>query len=478
MLKRLRCVYEEEAIIMANSKKLKIVTIGGGSSYTPELMEGFIERADKLDIREIWLVDIEEGREKLEIVGEMAKRMVKAAGLDWEVHLSLDRREALKDADFVTTQFRVGQLDARKLDERIPAKYGLLGQETNGAGGIFKAFRTIPVILDIIEDMKELAPNAWLINFTNPAGMVTEAAIRYGGWNRTVGLCNVPVGATKQNHEAMGYDLHDDKLFIKYAGLNHFHWHRVWDVDGREVTDELIDRLYHPESEYAKEKLQEVKNIKPITYNYEQIKDLGILPCGYHRYYYITRDMVEEHQEAFKKHETRAEVVKATEAELFELYKDPELDHKPEQLEKRGGAYYSEAAVELIESIHNDSRKVMVVSTQNNGTIVDLPYDCIVEVSSVITSHGPEPFNWGRFPAAARGPLQMMKAMEETVIEAAVTGDYNKAVHAFTINPLIQSGQYVKDMLNEMLVAHKKHLPQFKDTIERLEKEGVKFEGA
>lgn len=173
--------------------KLKIVTIGGGSSYTPELIEGFINRQDRMDIGELWLVDIEMGREKLEIVGAMAQRMVKAAGLDWDVNLTLDRREALKDADFVTTQFRVGQLDARIRDERIPAKYGLIGQETNGAGGIFKAFRTIPVILDIIKDMEELCPNAWLINFTNPAGMVTEAAIKVGGWKRTIGLCNVPI---------------------------------------------------------------------------------------------------------------------------------------------------------------------------------------------------------------------------------------------------------------------------------------------
>ena len=174
-------------------KKLKIVTIGGGSSYTPELIEGFIKRKDVLPIKEIWLVDVEEGKEKLEIVGAMAQRMVKAAGLDWEVHLTLDRRAALKDADFVSTQFRVGLLDARIKDERIPLSHGILGQETNGAGGMFKAFRTIPVILGIVEDMKELCPNAWLVNFTNPSGMVTEAVMRYGNWNKVVGLCNVPI---------------------------------------------------------------------------------------------------------------------------------------------------------------------------------------------------------------------------------------------------------------------------------------------
>ena len=456
-------------------KQLKIVTIGGGSSYTPELMEGFIERSKKLNIKELWLVDIEEGKDKLYTVGEMARRMVKAAGLDWEVHLTLDRREALKDADFVTTQFRVGQLDARIKDERIPAKYGALGQETNGAGGIFKAFRTIPVILSIIEDMKELAPNAWLINFTNPAGMVTEAAIKVGGWKRTLGLCNVPVEFIKLNHEALGYEKNSDVLFQKYAGLNHFHWHRVWDVDGTEVTSKLIDTLYDPESEYVKSKRQEVKNIDPINYNYGHLKALGILPCSYHRYYYIEQELLDENLKAYASGETRAEVVKKTEAELFELYKDPNLDYKPEQLEKRGGAHYSEAACELISAIHNDSRAVMVVSTQNNGTITDLPYDSVVEVSSVITSHGAEPFNWGSFPPAARGQIQELKAMEEVVIEAAVTGDYNMAQTAFNLNPLIRSGHKNIDMLNEMLVANKEDLPQFKEVIEQLEKDGVVY---
>ncbi|NLW15422.1 MAG: 6-phospho-beta-glucosidase [Erysipelothrix sp.] len=457
------------------SKKIKIVTIGGGSSYTPELFEGMINRKDRLNIKEIWLVDIEEGKEKLEIVGEMAKRMVKAAGLDWEVHLTLDRREALKDADFVTTQFRVGLLDARIRDERIPNKYGMLGQETNGAGGIFKAFRTIPVILDIIKDMKELSPNAWLINFTNPAGMITEAAIKVGGWEKTIGLCNVPVGSFKMNHKAMGYEEADNILFHKYAGLNHFHWHRVWDKDGSEVTEQLIETIFSPESKFREE--NGVKNIDAISYNYEQIQDLGLLPCDYHTYYYIEKDMLDLGLEAYAKGETRAEVVKKTEGELFELYKDPELDHKPEQLAQRGGAHYSDAACELIASIANDSRTNMVVSTINNGTITDLPYDSIVEVSCVITAEGPVPYNWGSFPSAARGQLQLLKSMEEVVIDAAVSGNYAKALQAFTINPLIAAGSTMRAMLNEMLVANKKYLPQFKDTIAKLEKEGVTYDG-
>ncbi len=453
---------------------MKIVTIGGGSSYTPELIEGFILRKDLLPISEIWLVDVEEGKEKLEIVGAMAQRMVKAAGLDWKVNLTLNRREALKDADFVTTQFRVGLLDARIRDERIPLSFGYIGQETNGAGGMMKAFRTIPVILSIIEDMKELCPNAWLANFTNPSGIVTEAAIKVGGWKRTIGLCNVPILMEKMCDGAMKSQGYEGELYTKFAGLNHFHWHRVWDKAGNEVTHTILDALYHPEAKTL-EGLG-VRNIKNFKFNYEQIKDTGLLPCPYHRYYYVSDDMLGHELEEFAKGETRAEVVKRTEAELFELYKDVNLDHKPEQLTKRGGTHYSDAACELIASIYNNKKTRMVVSTQNNGAIADLPYDCVVEVSADITSHGAEPVNWGSFPSSTRGLVQSMKAMEEVVIQAAVSGDYGKALQAFTINPLVPSGTKAKEMLDVMLVANKAYLPQFKAVIAELEAKGVTYE--
>ncbi len=189
----------------------------------------------------------------------------------------------------------------------------------------------------------------------------------------------------------------------------------------------------------------------------------------YHRYYYITDDMLKEELEAFAKGETRAELVKRTEAELFELYKDPNLSIKPPQLEKRGGAFYSDAACELINSIYNDKRTHMVVSTRNNGAISDLPDDVVVEVSSIITSGGPVPISWGSFEPSSRGLLQLMKDMELTTIKAAVTGDYGTAQQAFTINPLVPSGKIAKTVLDELLVAHKEHLPQFKETIEQLE---------
>ena len=442
-------------------KKLKIATIGGGSSYTPELIEGFIQRKDELPIGEIWLVDIEEGREKLEVVGGLIKRMVAAAGLDWQVHLTLDRRAALKDADFVTTQFRVGLLDARVKDERIPLSHGILGQETNGAGGIFKAFRTIPVILDIVEDIKELCPNAWVINFTNPAGMVTEAVLKYGQFERIVGLCNVPLVHTMTEAKAIGRDP-EDVVFL-YGGLNHFHWHRVYDRDGKEITEQVMDVLFADGG-------KDMENIRRLDFQAEQIRDLGVLPCGYHRYYYLAHDMLQAALEDYEKNETRAEVVKRIEAELLDLYRDPDLDVKPDRLAKRGGAYYSDAACEAISAIYNDKRSVMVVNTLNRGALPDLPADVVVEVSSVMTSAGPQPIAFGKLNPALRGSLQLMKAMEEVTIEASITGDYGKALQAFTLNPLIPGGTIAKTLLDEMLVAHEEHLPQFAEVIEQIKR--------
>ncbi|HIZ78652.1 MAG TPA: 6-phospho-beta-glucosidase [Candidatus Lachnoclostridium stercorigallinarum] len=444
---------------------VKIVTIGGGSSYTPELMEGFIKRYEELPIREIWLVDIEEGREKLEIVGKMAQRMWDASPYDVKVHLTLDRREALKDADFVTTQFRVGLLNARIKDERIPFSYGILGQETNGAGGIFKAFRTIPVILDIVKDMKELCPNAWLINFTNPSGMVTEAVMRYGNWERVIGLCNVPVGAMMKEPATIGKTL--DQLVYKFAGLNHFHWHRVFDLDGNEVTQQIIDAMYEGKDGGVPANIFDVPLFK------EQLDEIGMIHCGYHRYYYRQEEMLAHGLEEYNTIGTRAQQVKQTEAELFELYKDPNLDHKPEQLAKRGGAHYSDAACETIAAIYGNKNTHIVVTTRNNGALPDLPPESAAEVSSFIGATGARPIAFGKLHPAECGWLQCMKNMEWCVEEAAVTGNYGLAMQAFFLNPQIPSGATAKRVLDELLIAHKKYLPQFADTIARLEKEGV-----
>ncbi|OCA97038.1 6-phospho-beta-glucosidase [Clostridium beijerinckii] len=434
-------------------KGIKIVTIGGGSSYTPELVEGFIKRYNELPVRELWLVDIESGKEKLDIVGKLAKRMVKKAGVPMEIHLTLDRREALKDADFVTTQLRVGLLDARIQDERIPLSHGVIGQETNGAGGMFKALRTIPVILDIDKDMSELCPNAWLINFTNPAGMVTEALLRYGKNKKVIGLCNVPIGMEKAVADMLEVD--HNRITMDFMGLNHMVFGREIYLDGEKITDKVVDSL-------AEGKLGAiVKNIQDLEWNPEFIKALRMMPCPYHRYYFQTADMLEEELKEFSKGETRAEVVKRLENDLFELYKDENLDIKPPQLEKRGGAYYSDAACRLINSIYNNKGDIQPVNTKNNGAIEGIENGSAVEISCIITKDGPKPIAMGKLPVSVNGLVQTIKSFERLVVEAAVEGDYHKALLALTINPLIPSEKMAKVLLDELLEAHKDYLPQF-----------------
>lgn len=434
-----------------SKKGLKIATIGGGSSYTPELIEGFIKRYNELPVKEIYLVDVEQGREKLEIVGELAKRMIKKAGLDIDIHLTIDRREAIKDADFVTTQFRVGLLDARIRDEKIPLKYNVIGQETTGAGGFAKAQRTIPVILDICKDMEELAPNAWLINFTNPSGIITEAVIKHSKI-KTIGLCNVPLGMLNGVADILGISA--KRVFIDFAGLNHLVWGTRIYVDGEDITDKFIDEL-------ADGKSMTMRNIPDFTWEPEFIKSLRMFPCPYHRYYYTTSEMLEEELEAFKKDGTRGEVVKGVESELFKLYEDHDLNIKPPQLAQRGGAHYSDAACSLINAIYNDKKEIHTVNVRNNGTILDLPDDVSIETNCVIDKNGAHPISIGHVPTRIRGLMQAVKAYEELTVEAGVTGNYYTALQALTIHPLIPSATVAKQILDDIIKENKDYLPQY-----------------
>lgn len=438
---------------MEKRNGIKIATIGGGSSYTPELVEGFIKRYDELPVRELWLVDIEAGREKLEIVGDLARRMVEKAGVPMEVHLTLDRRQALQDADFVTTQMRVGLLDARIKDERIPLQLGLIGQETNGAGGLFKALRTIPVLLEIAEEMQELCPNAWLINFTNPAGMVTEALLRYSKHKKVIGVCNVPFNMHMSISKMLGVEM--ERVHIDFAGLNHMVFGIHVYIDDQEVTEKVLEMLGNPEIQMT------MKNIAPLPWNQRFLKSLGVVPCPYHRYYYKTKDILDEELEAFKSGKTRAEIVKKLEEDLFDLYKDEKLDIKPPQLEKRGGAYYSDAACNVISSIYNDKKDIQVLNIQNKGSINEIDYDSAVEVSCIVTKNGPVPMTMGKLPVQVQGLIQQIKSFERVGAEAAVTGSYDKALLALTINPLIPSDDLAEAVLQKLLEAHKEYLPHF-----------------
>ena len=434
---------------------IKIVTIGGGSSYTPELVEGFIKRYDKLPVRELWLVDIEEGREKLETVGALAKRMVKKAGLPMEVILSYDRREALKDADYVTTQIRVGLLDARIKDERITLSHGMIGQETNGAAGMFKAFRTIPVILDIVKDIKELCPEAWMINFTNPAGMITEAVLRYTDFKKVIGLCNVPVNMV--NGFARLLNVEPERVTMELSGLNHHIFATDVFVDGQSRLEEILEIYEHISPEDA----ISMKNFSTLPFSPEFIRGLHCIPCPYHNYYFFTREQLEEEWKEYQEGRVRGEVVKRVEEDLFELYKDEHLDVKPKQLEMRGGARYSDAACNLICSLYNNTADIQYVDVRNNGTITNLPADSAVEAACIITGGGPKPIAVGELKPQINGTIQTIKTFERLVCEAAVTGNRDLAVTALNMNPLCTSDHDANAVVRDLLEAHRKYLPQF-----------------
>jgi len=431
-------------------KELKIVTLGGGSSYTPELVEGFILRYAHLPVKELWLVDIEEGLDKLNIVGKLAKRMVEKAGVDMKIITTLDRKHALKDADFVTTQMRIGQLEARIKDERIPLSHGLIGQETNGAGGMFKALRTIPVIFEIVKEMQELCPNAWLINFTNPAGMVTEAILRYTDFKKTIGLCNVPVGMVAGFAKLLEVD--SSQIRMEIQGSNHNIFVTDVFVDGESVFPELLEKYI------ANNANTTMRNIEALEYSEDLIRGLNAIPCPYHNYYFFTKEQLETQLEEYKDGKVRGEVVKKVEEELFEIYKDENLDVKPKQLELRGGALYSDAACNLIASIYNDTCDIQYVNVANNGTFYNLPPDASIETACMITKDGPKPIGFGKLNPNITANIQMIKTFERLVCESAFKGDRTPAIAALNINPLCPSDKLANIIFDELLEAHKPYL--------------------
>ncbi|SJN60014.1 putative 6-phospho-beta-glucosidase [Vibrio ruber DSM 16370] len=438
--------------------KLKVVVIGGGSSYTPELIEGLINRYHEFPIAELWLVDIEAGKEKVNIIAELAQRMIQKKGFNIDVKVTLDRRLALENADFVCSQFRAGCLDGRIRDERISLKYGMIGQETNGLGGFANACRTIPITLDICKDMEELCPDAWLLNFTNPSGMVTEAVLKYTDI-KAVGLCNVPVIMEKGIAQIIGAG--EGEFIMQVAGLNHMIWVRKILHKGADKLNLVMNEILNGNDPLVP------ANIPPFEWPKDLLKDMGMIPCAYLRYYYTSDDIMKQEQAEADGEGTRGEVVKAMEKRLFDIYKNPDLAEKPKELEKRGGQYYSEAACELMTSIYNDKRTVMHVNTRNHGAISGLPDDCAVEVSSIITKSGPLPLNVEPFPDDTLRLIQLMKAYETLTVEAAVKGDLVAAKRGLILNPIVNTGTILDEALAETVRENSDDMPQFRWILEQ-----------
>ncbi len=423
-------------------KELKIAIIGSGSTYTPEIIEGFINKKDSLPLRKLYLMDIDS--RKLNIVGNLCKRMVEFAKLDCEVVLTQNLDEALEGADFVLAQIRVGKLPARVLDEKIPLKYNLIGQETNGIGGFFKGLRTIPVILEITKKMEKLCPDAWLINFSNPAGMITDAVLNHSKI-KMLGLCNVPLNMIDSLKKRLGLQ----SAQVEYVGLNHLSWVTSIVSDGKDYLQTAIKEGINSEA---------MKNIPASGFTPELIKTVGAIPSSYLEYYYYKDHKLENAKNAEK---CRGEVCMGIEENLLEIYSDSEVHVKPELLGKRGGSRYSEVAINLVDSIYNDRGDVQVVNCLNNGAIPFMADNDAIEISAIIDKDGAHPIKANFENDHIKEYMLMMKAYEKHAINAAINGDEDEAVRALLINPLVGDYKSFYPCFKELLEVHKEYLPNF-----------------
>ena len=428
---------------------MKITVIGGGSTYTPELVNGFLERLATLPITELWLMDIDP--ERLNVVGGFAQRMVKAKGDPFKVVLSRNQREAIAGASYVTTQLRVGMMPARRGDEYLGLRHGLIGQETTGVGGMAKALRTIPIILSIAKDVSEVAPGALLANFTNPAGLVTEALNRYAPDVSAVGVCNVGITTKMDILEGLekftGAKIESDHALLKTLGLNHLTWHYGFTVDGEEMWPQIFPAY-----------VAEIMKEEEPEWDHRTIQTLGMIPNYYLQYFYYTDKKFTEQK---KWPPSRAEEVMEIEKDLLRQYADPTLTEPPADLMKRGGAYYSTLATQLINSHYNDLGQVHVVNVRNNGAVKEWPADWVLEMPAKVDSKGVHPLPADPLPASCFGLISQVKMYELLTVEAAVHGDRNAMYQALLTNPLGPSADKVQEVMDDMLETNKQWLPQF-----------------
>jgi 6-phospho-beta-glucosidase len=418
---------------------LKLAVIGGGSTYTPELVDGFAKRADRVTVDEIALHDIDP--ERLDIVAGLAERMLHRQGWPGRVLRTTDRSEALDGADFVLIQLRVGGQRARLGDETLPKRWELVGQETVGAGGFAKALRTVPLVLEIADEVsRRAAPGAWIVDFTNPVGIVTQALSDAGA--HALGLCNVAIGF--QRRFARRFGVEPDRVELEQVGLNHLTWIRAVRVDG-------VDRLAEILAEDAASLAEDVG--EPA----ERLRTLGVIPSYYLRYYDDTNVVLAEQA----RHETRAEEVMRIEHELLELYRDPTLDTKPALLEHRGGAFYSEAAAQLIASLVDGRGDVQVVDVRNNGALPGLAADDVVEIPARIDRDGAHPLTLAPLPQELLELVSRVKTYERLAVRAAVSGDPILARAALAANPLAGGSEMAGQLFDAIVETNRQWLPRF-----------------
>jgi 6-phospho-beta-glucosidase len=428
---------------------MKITVIGGGSTYTPELVNGFLERRDSLPLTELCLMDID--AQRLEIVGGFARRMVEARGSPFKVTLSIDQRAAVEGAAYVTTQMRVGQMPARVADEYLGLRHGLIGQETTGVGGMAKALRTIPVLLKLAQDMQELAPGAMLVNFTNPSGLVTEALQRYAPRVPSVGVCNAPIGMKMTLagllEGATGKPIPLERTELKTLGLNHLSWHRGFAVDGEDVWPQVF-KIY----------LDELKVSDEPEWEPRTVESLGMIPNYYLQYYYHSDHKLEQQQHWPP---SRGEEVIEIEKGLLRQYADPALKEPPADLMLRGGAYYSTVATQLLNAHYNNLGEIHVVNIRQGGAVPGWPADWVLEMPARVDKGGIHPLPAEPLPPACFGLLAHVKSYELLTVEAAVHGDREAAFQALLAHPLGPKADQVQAVLADMLEINRKYLPQF-----------------
>jgi 6-phospho-beta-glucosidase len=420
---------------------VKIAVVGGGSTYTPELVEGFATHGDRLPIDELVLLDI--NRERLEIVGGLANRILKKRGWAGKLTLTDDRDRAIEGADFVVIQLRVGGQQARLLDETLPLEFGCIGQETTGAGGFAKALRTVPVVLEIAEEVvRRGARNAWIVDFTNPVGIVMQALLDEG--HRAIGLCNSAIGF--QRMVARMLQVAPSEVELEHVGLNHLTWERAARINGQERLSSLL-------GERAAEIGAEIGLPAALIQLFKAI------PSYYLRYYYCTDEVLAE--QLYGRKRSRAEEVIAIERQLLEMYGDPMLDEKPELLMKRGGAYYSEAAAQLIASLQAGTGDIQVVDVRNDGALPDLPHDAVVEIPARIDRSGAHVSPLSPLQPDMAGLVQQVKAYERLTVTAAIHGDRAAALKALMANPLVRTYRTAAALLDALLDANRERLPRF-----------------
>jgi 6-phospho-beta-glucosidase len=419
---------------------MKVAVVGAGSTYTPELVSGLARERERLGVTELALHDVD--AERLEVVGGLAGRMLARDGFEGELVETGDLDRALDGASFVLIQIRVGGQAARLLDETLPLACGCIGQETTGAGGLAKALRTVPVVLEIAERARErAAPDAWIVDFTNPVGIVTRALLDAG--HRAVGLCNVSIGFQRWFARRLGVD--PEQVLVDNVGLNHLTWVRSVRIDGEEVLPELM-------TEHGDELAAGAGLPRWL------LDELGAIPSYYLHYFYAHDQVLAEQRDGAV---PRARQVMEIERELLQMYRDPSLAEKPALLEQRGGAFYSEAAIGLAASLAGDTGEVHVVDTRNNGTLAGLADDDVVEVPARMGRDGPEPLPQRPLAPELLGLVQHVAAYERLAAEAAVTGDVVTVRKALLAHPLIGQHEYASELAERLLSAGAEHLPPF-----------------